>query len=142
MLRWLHRNLGLVAWHRYAATTARATCDLEYCWSPRCFFSPRCFRWRACTTRDGAGALGAPSPVVLTYLSPLFPWQPASDKPKAQWRLFGNSCLTSLQIAGFQKEPAYQPVLGRGRLLTLLEMLLTSTLAALFFLAVNRQFRR
>jgi hypothetical protein len=42
----------------------------------------------------------------------------------------------------FQKEPAYQPVRAGGRLLTLAETLLTSSLAALFFLAMRRQFRR
>ena len=55
---------------------------------------------------------------------------------------FGNSLMTVLSVAGFQKELRYEPSYPWGRVLALLEILLTSTLAALFLLAVRRQFRR
>ncbi len=93
------------------------------------------------STRETAG-ITTPPVVVVTYSNPLFPGQPAADRHKAQWRLFGKSLLTALETAAFQKEPFYKPVGARGRVLTLLETLLTSTLAALFLLAVRRQFRR
>lgn len=96
------------------------------------------------STAASSSASASPSAdvFVLTYANPLFPGQPESYRHKAQLRLFGNSLLTALEIAAFQKEPAYQPVYPWGRFLTLVEMLLTSTFAGLFFLAVRRQFRR
>jgi hypothetical protein len=55
---------------------------------------------------------------------------------------FGNSLMTTLSVAGFQKELKYDPSYPWGRALALLELLLTSTLAALLLLAIRRQFRR
>jgi len=50
--------------------------------------------------------------------------------------------MTALYVAAFQKDLVYEPSYPWGRLLALLEVLLTSTLIALFLLAVRRQFRR
>ncbi len=61
---------------------------------------------------------------------------------RARAALVGHSLLTTLYVAAFQKDPLYEPSYPWGRLLALLEMLLTSTLFALFLLAVRRQFRR
>jgi Pentapeptide repeats (9 copies) len=58
------------------------------------------------------------------------------------WRLAGNSLLTSVEVAAFQRELAYEPVYPWGRLARLVELVLTSTLLALFLLALRRQFRR
>ena len=55
---------------------------------------------------------------------------------------FGHSLMTALSVAGFQKELRYEPSYPWGRALALLELLLTSTLIALFLLAVRREFRR
>ncbi len=55
---------------------------------------------------------------------------------------FGHSLMTALSVAGFQKELKYEPSYPWGRALALLELLLTSTLIALFLLAVRRQFKR
>jgi hypothetical protein len=55
---------------------------------------------------------------------------------------FGNNAMSALSIAGFQKELRYEPRYPWGRALTLVELMLTSTLVALFLLAVRRQFRR
>jgi len=55
---------------------------------------------------------------------------------------FGNSMMTTLSVAGFQKELRYEPSYPWGRALAFLEVLLTSTLVALFLLAIRRQFRR
>jgi hypothetical protein len=57
-------------------------------------------------------------------------------------RLLCHSAMTSLGVAAFQRDLAYEPSYPWGRLLALLELLLTSTLIALFLLAVRRQFRR
>jgi len=50
--------------------------------------------------------------------------------------------MTALNVAAFQRDFAYEPSYPWGRLLALLEALLTSTLVALFLLALRRQFRR
>ena len=50
--------------------------------------------------------------------------------------------MTSLYVAAFQKDLTYQPSYPWRRLLALIEVLLTSTLVALFLLAVRRQFKR
>ena len=66
--------------------------------------------------------------------------------PRRKWvgygAFFGNSLMTALSVAGFQKEFKYEPRYPWGRALALLEVLVTSTLIALFLLAVRRQFRR
>jgi hypothetical protein len=58
------------------------------------------------------------------------------------WSLLGHSAMTTLSIAAFQRDLAYEPSYPWGRLLAIVEIVLTSTLLALFLLAVRRQFRR
>lgn len=66
--------------------------------------------------------------------------------PDRRWfgyaSFFGNSLMTVLSVAGFQKELKYQPSYPLGRALGLLELLVTSSLIALFLLALRRQFKR
>jgi uncharacterized protein YjbI with pentapeptide repeats len=57
--------------------------------------------------------------------------------------LLRHSAMTTLAVASLQREAAYyEPAYGLGRLLGILELAATSTLAALFILAVRRQFKR
>ncbi|MGA8274057.1 MAG: hypothetical protein WB919_21020, partial [Candidatus Sulfotelmatobacter sp.] len=63
-------------------------------------------------------------------------------KSTAPAAFFGNSLMTALSVAGFQKELKYEPSYPWGRALALAELALTSTLIALFLLAVRRQFKR
>jgi hypothetical protein len=53
-----------------------------------------------------------------------------------------NSLVASVDIAEFQKSPEFEPALPRGHVLAIYETLLTSSLFALFLLAIRRQFRR
>jgi len=143
--RWLHQRLSVVAWYKYASQYGESYARPAILLGATLLLFALLFPavgLRYDPTKDYAGNAPTSAPVVLTYASPLLPWQPVADRHRAQWRLFGNSCLTAVQIAAFQKDPAYQPIYARGRLLTVLETLLTSTLAALLFLAVNRQYRR
>ncbi len=57
-------------------------------------------------------------------------------------RLAGKSAITSVDAATFQKSAEYAPAYPWGRVLAIFETLLTSTLFALFLLAIRRQFRR
>jgi hypothetical protein len=56
--------------------------------------------------------------------------------------LFKHSFITAIDVAAFQRNNEYAPTYPYGHLLALAEMLVTSTLIALFLLALRRQFRR
>jgi hypothetical protein len=60
----------------------------------------------------------------------------------AQLRLLGNSLMTALSVSAFDKDLVYKPSYPWGRVLALIQVLITSALLALFLLALNRQFRR
>ena len=102
--------------------------------------------------------------LLFTLLYPLAGLRPRTQplppapqvKPIAYWNLpeatgwvprpvclLRHSAMTTLAVASLQREAAYyEPHYGVGRLLGILELALTSTLAALFILAVRRQFKR
>jgi hypothetical protein len=62
--------------------------------------------------------------------------------PLKWWSPLRDSAMTTIGVAAFQRDLAYEPAYPWGRLLAIFEILLTSTLLALFLLAVRRQFRR
>jgi hypothetical protein len=92
--------------------------------------------------KDQHVASAASATDVLTYGRPFLPGKDYSGWFSAEGRLFGNSLLTALDVAAFQKERAFEPVYPWGRVLALVEMLFTSTFFALLVLALRRQFRR
>ena len=55
---------------------------------------------------------------------------------------FFHSGMTTLAVASFQRDLGYEPLYPWGRALALVQLVLTSTLIALFLLALRRQFRR
>ena len=57
-------------------------------------------------------------------------------------KLIGKSAIAAVDDATFQRSPEYTPVYPWGRVVAILETLLTSTLLGLFLLAIRRQFRR
>ena len=57
-------------------------------------------------------------------------------------RLVGKGLITSVDAATFQRSAEYAPAYPWGRVLAIFETLLTSSLFALFLLAIRRQFRR
>jgi uncharacterized protein YjbI with pentapeptide repeats len=57
-------------------------------------------------------------------------------------KLIGKSGITAIDTATFQRTPEYTPAYPLGRVLAIVETLLTSSLFALFLLAIRRQFRR
>jgi uncharacterized protein YjbI with pentapeptide repeats len=92
---------------------------------------------------DSAVRSGESSPaIVLTYCHPFLQGEDGSHRLKTRSRLVWNSWITALDVAAFQKERVYEPAYPWGHLLILLEMVVTSTLFALFLLAVRRQFKR
>lgn len=90
------------------------------------------------------------APDSLGYLdrTTFFHDHPAEQPVCFLWKLppflgiLPNSLMTSLSVAGFQRELRYVPSYPWGRMLALLELLLTTTLGGLFLLAIRRQFKR
>ena len=156
-LRWLHRNLGLVAWYRHASQYGEsylrpAVWLLGVLLLFALFYPALGLRYDA--SRDAQHATAsAPNVVVLTYWQPFRPGAASATGKWSAWMwwlcgrvpwlcLFGHSSLTALYISALQKELVYEPIYPWGRLFALLQILLTSTLFALFVLALRRQFRR
>jgi hypothetical protein len=154
VLRWLHRNLGLVAWYQYASDYGEsyvkpffrllvvlALFTLAY---------PACRLHRTLTERPmpskiltQAGSTTASSDEV----SYAHFFQFLAGYPNRPWRgtasFFVQSFTTSVGVAALRRDFAdYEPQSVLGRFAALIELLLTSTLVALFLLAVRRQFRR
>ncbi len=152
-LRWLHRNLGLIAWYKYASEYGESYL-LPVLWlvlvlaAFTLLYPVTGLRYDASRNPSGVATLTQPklqiSPTTsLTYAQP---FHAGSEESNRKWRarlsLVGNSLMTTLYVAAFQKDLAYEPSYPWGRALALAEVLLTSTLVALFLLAVRRQFRR
>jgi uncharacterized protein YjbI with pentapeptide repeats len=64
------------------------------------------------------------------------------EHPAGWWGMILHSLMTSLSVAGFQRELRYVPSYPWGRMVALFELLLTTTLGGLFLLAIRRQFKR
>jgi uncharacterized protein YjbI with pentapeptide repeats len=141
-----HRQLSLVAWYRWASEYGESYARPAL-WLATILFAFALLYPVAGLHYDSAKDPNAVSGAgqtckVLTYWCPFPPGQEGSGQHKAQWRLFGHSCVTALDVATFQRDRTYEPVYPWGRLLFLLEILLVPTLFGLFLLAVQRQFRR
>jgi hypothetical protein len=79
---------------------------------------------------------------IVTYQSV---WNRQDSWTNNLWtegKLVIKSGITAIDTATFQRNPEYTPVYPSGRILGIIETLLTSSLFALFLLAIRRQFRR
>jgi len=90
----------------------------------------------------GGSAIRAGCGEVLSYRCPTPVDKPGLVGWRAERELVWDSALASIEVAAFQKDRMYEPAYRTGRFLILGETLLTSSLIALFLLAVRRQFRR
>lgn len=77
-----------------------------------------------------------------TYCNSWIPHKKPSDNLWTEAKLIGKGGILAVDTATFQKSPEYTPAYPWGRVVAILETLLTSTLFALFLLAIRRQFRR
>jgi uncharacterized protein YjbI with pentapeptide repeats len=129
-LRWLQRNLGLIAWYRYASEYGEDYV-LPALWLlvlllafalvyPLVGLTPGATvaHTAATSLEQGTGQVG----LAEAYSGP--------------------GITTTVGVAFFQRDLAYVPSYPWGRLLSWLQLLLTYTLVALFLLALRRQFRR
>ncbi len=144
--RWLHSNLGLVAWYRYASEYGESYSRVG--WWLLLIVAVFTLLYPLAGLRHvhqpSTPQIGHVDPrEVVTYARP---FRQDIDAPRSWQRaeiyLVGNSLMTTLYVAAFQKDLEYEPSYPWGRILALLEVLLTSTFIALYLLAVRRQFRR
>src|SRR5208337_1447020 len=140
-VRWWHQWFGLAAWYRRFS-------DYGESWGkPLVWLFAVLVLFAALYPLLGLRPAATKSPVAKTT-SVQVQTPSAQETDLRYWsherprRLFWHSAMTSLGVAAFQRDLACEPSYPWGRLLALLELLLTSTLIALFLLAVRRQFRR
>jgi uncharacterized protein YjbI with pentapeptide repeats len=136
-LRWLSHHFSLVALYKYASAYGES------------YLTP--LAWLAIVitvfailypiaglelSKDSGGG-------VLGYrnVTEFFRTHPA-EHPSGWLGLILHGFMTSISVAGFQRELKYAPSYPWGRLLALFELLLTTTLGGLFALAIRRQFKR
>jgi hypothetical protein len=138
-LRRLHSYIGLIAWYKYAS---------EYGQSfvlPAVWFLALLLVFTSIypLPRIGLDKPGSAEKVTpLSYLDPAGPGDNQAQVWKNRAILVGHSFMTALSVAAFDKEPVYKPHYPLGRLLVFAQVSLTSTVIALFLLALRRQFRR
>jgi uncharacterized protein YjbI with pentapeptide repeats len=134
--RWWHRNLSFVAWYRYASNYGNSY-RKPLLWLLGILFLSAALLPIPCIGLMRQGATQAE-----TYASA---WQAGDGWIPNLWaeaRLAGNGAISSVDSATFQRNAEYTPAYPWGRVLAILETLLTSTLFGLFLLAIRRQFRR
>jgi uncharacterized protein YjbI with pentapeptide repeats len=147
-LRWIRSSLGIVACYKYANRYGEGYYR-PVLWMLlvllvfALLYPVTGLRYEA--TRDKtapSGPAGSAGSVVLTYGHPLRGVDDHRPLWLARLSLVGDSAMSTLYIAAFQKDLIYEPSYPWGRLFALAEVLLTSTLGALCLLAIRRQFRR
>ena len=150
-LRLLHKYFGLIAWYKYCSqygeSYMRPFFLLLIVLAVFTLLFPLAGLIRNDTPRSAvSGWQQAPPLTAVSELSYRHFDDFVRAYPGRDWigpaAFFGNSLMTVLSVAGFQKELKYEPGYPWGRALALLELLLTSTLVGLFLLAVRRQFKR
>ena len=140
-VRWWHQRFGLAAWYRrfsdYGESWGKpllwlfAVLVIFAALYPMLGLKPAAGKSPTAKTASVQAQTPSPQETDLRY------WN--YERPG---RLFWHSVMTSLGVAAFQRDLAYEPSYPWGRLFALFELLHTSTLIALFLLAVRRQFRR
>ena len=134
--RWVHRWLSLTAWYSYASDYGNS------------YGKP--IVWLLAVLLLFAGLFPLPHFGLRrsgfaeneTYGSVWRLGSSAMQHLKGETKLVGKSMLVAVDMATFQRNPEYVPAYPGGRVLAIVEALLTSTLFALFLLAIRRQFRR
>ncbi len=135
--RWLKQNLSLVALYKYTSAYGESyTLPLMWLAGVLAFFA-------MVYPAVGLEIHMHDVDKVLRYsnYAEFFRVNPG-EHPGGFWGVLLHGAMASLSVAGFQRELRYAPSYPWGRLLALLELLLTTTMGALFALAIRRQFKR
>jgi len=133
---WLHRRLSLVALYLYASGYGNSY------GKPMLWLLATVVLFALLLPLPGVGLTRQEATHAETYASA---WRAGDDWRPNLWaeaRLVGKGAITAVDAATFQKSAEYAPAYPWGRVLAIFETLLTSSLLALFLLAIRRQFRR
>jgi uncharacterized protein YjbI with pentapeptide repeats len=151
-VKWIDRNLGLIAWYKgiseYGESYVRPMIWLIAVLLAFALLYPAVglSYSPSGTTVATPGAKPTAKPFIDITLTYLNPWQDQSKNQRPEWSvrasLLCHSLVTSLCVASFQRDCPYAPSYPWGRVLSIVETLVTGTLVALFLLAVRREFRR
>jgi hypothetical protein len=152
-LRWLHQNLGLCAWYKYASEYGESY-DRPLLWFVgivvlfMLLFPISGLRPSVKPSAPGPApyksrpaAEGQMPELSYTNLIRYGSTEPGGPRVTS-WSLLGHSLMSTIGVASFQRDLTYEPSYPWGRVLAMLEILLTSAVGALFLLALRRQFRR
>jgi uncharacterized protein YjbI with pentapeptide repeats len=140
LLRWRSHHFSLAAWYR------RFSAYGESYWRPLLWllsfvlvFFPFLYPVFGLEFNPPSGTASG----WLGYIdwATYFRMHPA-EHPSGFWGMILHSLMTSLSVAGFQRELRYVPSYPWGRMVALFQLLLTTTLGGLFLLAIRRQFKR
>jgi hypothetical protein len=136
--RWWHRNLSFVAWYKYASDYGNSY-RKPLAWLFAILLSAALlFPITGLELKQGRST----NATRVTYSSV---WNRQNSWTNNFWteaKLIGKSGITAIDTATFQRTPEYAPAYPWGRVVGIFETLLTSSLFALFLLAIRRQFRR
>jgi uncharacterized protein YjbI with pentapeptide repeats len=135
--RWAYRHFNLVALYRWGSDYGNSY------WKPMIWLLGALVFFAALYPMPRLGLEHGVPHYTETYAS-VWMWASCSGGHRMfhEVGLFLKSALAALDTATFQKSPEYSPAYPWGRSLAIAETLLTSTLFALFLLAIRRQFRR
>lgn len=144
VIRWLHQKLLVVALYKYASQYGESYVRPLLVLAGVLLFFTLLFPWAGLDMAGTNSQLTYPhfSDFVNAHPHPTGVCRVGLFLGYALRATFGHSLMTAISVAGFQKELKYAPSYPWGRALALFELLLTSTLIALFLLALRRQFKR
>jgi hypothetical protein len=137
--QWWHRNLSFVAWYKYASNYGNS-----YGW-PLFWLFVILLAAALLFPIPGVGLMKQGATQAETYASVWDfskSWGDNFSSDQADATLFGKGLIASVDTATFQRNAEYTPTYPWGRVVAIVETLLTSSLFALFLLAIRRQFRR
>jgi uncharacterized protein YjbI with pentapeptide repeats len=134
--QWLLRRLRLVALYRWASDYGNRYVK------PMLWLLTILVLFAALLPLPGVGLMRQGATQPETYISVWNLQKSFGENLWAESDLTLNSLIASVDTATFQRSAEYAPAYPWGRVLAILETLLTSSLFALFLLALRRQFRR
>jgi len=138
-LRWLDQHFSLVALYKYASAYGESY-TMPLLWLVF-FLAAFAFLYPVPGIEFNPPPGNIPGWLGYVDWRTFFYTHPA-EHPSGFWGMILHSLMTSISVAGFQRELRYVPSYPWGRMFALFELLLTTTLGGLFLLAIRRQFKR
>lgn len=131
-----HRNISMMALYRLASDYGN-----NY-WKPAAWLVMLLIVFALMLPLPGIGLLHRTSGQSVTYATVWRVGDSLAPNVSREIKLAGKAGIAAIDTAAFQRDAEYVPAYPWGRVLAIITTLLTSTLFALFLLAVRRQFKR